>query len=61
MIRVGAIADLVAFDPATVADRATFDSSDRLAVGVHSTWVAGERVWADGAPTGARPGRILRR
>lgn len=61
VIRPGARADLVAFDPETVADRATFREPGLTAVGVAGVWVAGVRVWADGAPTGERPGRALRR
>ncbi len=60
-IRPGARADLVAFDPATVADRATFTEPTLAAVGVRGVWVAGVRVWDGSAPTGARPGRAIRR
>ncbi len=60
VIRPGARADLVAFDPEIVEDRSTFEEPERLAVGVYGLWVAGRRVWADGAPTGARPGLALR-
>jgi N-acyl-D-aspartate/D-glutamate deacylase len=61
LIRVGAIADLVAFEPEAIVDRATFESPGQTADGVRYTWVAGEAVWRDGAPTGTRPGRVLRR
>ena len=60
VIRVGARADLVAFDPSTIADRSTFENAGTLAVGVERVWVAGVEVWAHGAPTGARPGRAIR-
>ena len=60
VIRPGAIADLVAFDAATVTDNSTFSDPLQQATGVHGTWVAGQRVWADGQPTGARPGQALR-
>jgi len=60
-IRAGARADLVAFDPATVADRSTFSDATRTSVGVRTVWVAGVPVWSDGSTTGARPGRALRR
>jgi len=59
-IRVGARADLVAFDPAAIADRSTFTSPTRTPAGVAYVWVAGVAVWADGQPTGARPGRAIR-
>lgn len=58
-IRVGAKADLVLFDPATIADRSTFESPRELAEGVRAVWVNGERVWRDGHATGARPGHVL--
>ncbi len=61
VIRVGAYADLVAFDRDTIADRSTFTKPRITAVGVHKTWVAGTPVWEDGKPTGERPGRVLRR
>lgn len=60
VIRVGGRADLVAFDPAVVADRSTFSESTLTAIGISSVWVAGVRVWAEGRPTGARPGRAVR-
>lgn len=60
-IRVGAIADLVAFDAQTVAARSTFEAPLRTATGVIGTWVAGVRVWDGEGVTGARPGGALRR
>ncbi len=59
-IRPGARADLVAFDPDLIADRSTFTDGSRTPAGVVSVWVAGVEVWAEGAPTGERPGRALR-
>lgn len=60
-IEPGAVADLVLFDPETIADRATFTEPTLPSVGVSRVWVAGVEVLADGRPTGARPGRVLRR
>ncbi len=57
----GAFADLVLFDPATVADRATTDEPHALATGIERVWVNGSVVFERGRPTGARPGRVLRR
>lgn len=61
VIRDGARADLVAFDPAAIADRSTFGDATRTAEGVRAVWVHGVPVWIDGRPTGARPGRAVRR
>ncbi len=59
LLRVGAFADVVIFDPATVADKATFEDPHQLAVGVHDVWVNGVRAFANGVHTGATPGRIV--
>lgn len=55
----GAFADLVVFDPATIADRATFEQPHQLATGVRHVWVNGAQVVKDAVHTGARPGRAL--
>jgi N-acyl-D-amino-acid deacylase len=60
-LREGALADLVVFDPATIADRATFEQPHQYAVGVRDVFVNGVAVLRDGEPTGATPGRALRR
>ena len=61
VIRPGAFADLVLFDPATVIDEATFDQPTRPSSGIEQVWVNGELVFRYGeGPTGARPGRLLR-
>ena len=57
----GAYADLVLFDPATVADRATTDEPHAVATGIERVWVNGTVVFEGGRATGARPGRVLRR
>lgn len=54
-------ADVVVFDPATVCDRATFEAPKRLAEGIEHVLVNGVPVLRDGEPTGALPGRGLRR
>jgi len=61
VIRTGAIADLVLFDPQTVIDHATPEASDRLSEGIVTVWVAGTPVFDNGATTEARPGKVLRR
>lgn len=57
----GMAADLVLFDPAEVADRATIADPGALSVGIAKVWVNGELVYADGQATSARPGKVLRR
>jgi N-acyl-D-amino-acid deacylase len=59
-VAVGAFADLVVFDPATVADRATFTDPHQYPVGIEVVLVNGEVVIRDGEHTGALPGRALR-
>jgi N-acyl-D-amino-acid deacylase len=51
-LRVGWAADLVAFDPAEVRDRAEYDDPHRLAEGMRTVWIAGQRAWHDGAAVG---------
>lgn len=60
-IAVGAHADITVFDPATVIDSATFEKPATPAEGIDCVFVNGRAVWAGGASTGARPGRLLRR
>ncbi|MDB4898826.1 MAG: D-aminoacylase domain protein, partial [Gemmatimonadetes bacterium] len=56
----GMFADVVLFDPATVADRATYERPHQLSVGVRDVLVNGREVWRDGVATTALPGRALR-
>ncbi len=60
-VRPGAYADLVMFDPATIGDRATFEDPIRPAAGIDIVMVNGTIIRENGAATGARPGRALRR
>ncbi len=57
----GAFADLVVFDPRTVADTATYEQPQRYPVGIRAVYVNGVCVARDGEHTHARPGRALRR
>lgn len=61
VVRAGAFADLCVFDPETVRDTASFEAPIATSTGIGSVVVNGALVWHDGAPTGARPGRVLRR
>jgi N-acyl-D-amino-acid deacylase len=56
----GMFADIVIFDPATVADRATFENPHQVSTGIVATYVNGVAVWRNGRHTGAKPGRALR-
>lgn len=60
VIQVGKKADLVIFDPMTIADRATFEEPHQLSTGVEWLLVNGTVVIEEGEPTGALPGRVLR-
>jgi N-acyl-D-amino-acid deacylase len=58
-IAEGKAADLVVFDPATVADTATFEVPHSYPVGVPHVIVGGRLAVRDGAVTGELPGKIL--
>ena len=61
VIRPGAYADLVLFDPARVRDAADFSAPTRPAEGIVETWVNGQSAFAGGAATPARAGRLVTR
>lgn len=61
VIRPGAFADLVIFDPSEVRDMATYADPQKLAEGVSDVLVNGVPVRLDGKFTGASPGRVLRK
>ena len=61
LVRVGHHADLVLFDPRTIADTATFEQPRQAADGIVEVLVNGTSVLTDGTPTGALAGRALRR
>ena len=60
-IAPGYFADLVLFDPNTVADRATPTAPREKSVGIHTVWVNGDVVYRNGSSTASRPGRVLKR
>jgi N-acyl-D-amino-acid deacylase len=56
----GYFADVVVFDPARIADHATFTQPHQYATGMVHVLVNGTPVLRDGAHTGATPGRVVR-
>src|SRR6266540_1993647 len=58
-LKEGMFADVVVFDPATIADHATFEKPHQYAVGMKHVFVNGVQVIKDGEHTGAKPGRAL--
>lgn len=60
LLKPGMYADVVVFDPATIADRATFEQPLQVSVGVRDVFVNGVAVVRAGAHTGAKPGHIVR-
>ena len=60
VIEVGAAADLVAFDPSTVADQATFESPHQYPLGIPLVVVNGVVTIRDGEQTGDLAGRGVR-
>ncbi|MGH9897863.1 MAG: N-acyl-D-amino-acid deacylase family protein [Pyrinomonadaceae bacterium] len=58
-LKKGMFADVVVFDPATIADYATFEHPHQYAVGVRHVIVNGVQVLKDGEHTGGKPGRAL--
>ena len=56
----GLMADIVVFDPATIADHATYEQPHQYSTGMRHVWVNGVRVLKDGDHTAATPGRVVR-
>jgi N-acyl-D-amino-acid deacylase len=61
VIRIGAKADLVIFNPKTVIDRSTFKAPQLLSEGILRVFVNGEMVWENAKPTNRLPGTVLRK
>jgi N-acyl-D-amino-acid deacylase len=62
VLRPGAFADLVLFDPHRVIDRATFEEPTLLSEGIEQVWTNGVPTWVAGTGlTGESPGRLVRR
>lgn len=59
-LKVGWFADVVVFDPGTIADHATFEKPHQYATGVRHVFVNGTQVIKDGEHTGAKPGQVVK-
>ena len=59
VVREGAIADLVVFDPETVADTTDFGEAPTAPIGIDTVVVSGTVVVDDGVISSDRPGRVL--
>jgi N-acyl-D-amino-acid deacylase len=60
LLAPGYFADVVVFDPETIADKATFEEPHQYAVGVEHVFVNGKQVLSHGEHTGATPGMFVR-
>jgi N-acyl-D-aspartate/D-glutamate deacylase len=61
VVREGAFADLVVFDPQIITDTATYADPHRYPEGIRQVLVNGRFVVDEGRQTEERPGRVLRR
>jgi N-acyl-D-amino-acid deacylase len=62
VIREGAYADMVLFNPDTVCDAATYEAPTQPAIGILETWVNGQSAYVSGeGATAARAGRLVTR
>jgi N-acyl-D-amino-acid deacylase len=63
LLRAGAFADVVVFDPMRIADTATFERPISTSVGITAVYVNGQRTYAEanGTAVHARAGRMLER
>jgi N-acyl-D-amino-acid deacylase len=59
VIREGAFADLVLFNPDTIIDHSTYANPTALSTGIEKVFVNGTLVWDSGKPTGSKPGSII--
>jgi len=60
MLKAGNFADVVIFDPATIADTATYESPKQFATGVRWVLVNGGVALKEGEPTALATGRVVR-
>ena len=61
VLEPGMKADIIVFDPKTIADTSTYEDPHHYAVGISDVIVNGTAVLRSGRMTGALPGRVLRR
>lgn len=61
IIKEGAFADLVIFDPQQIRDTATYENPRQFAEGIRCVVVNGQAVLREGRLSETRPGRALRR
>src|SRR5258705_2140032 len=61
VVKEGAYADLCIFDAGSGDEAVTFAQPIKPAKGIEAVVANGSIIWRDGKPTGARPGRVLRR
>jgi N-acyl-D-amino-acid deacylase len=60
VLKQGMWADVVVFDPATIRDKATFESPNQFSEGMEFVLVNGVPVIEEGKMTGALPGKVIR-
>ena len=60
VVREGAFADVVLFDPAEILDTGTYSDPTTVPAGIAGVWVNGRAVVRDGRVTGERPGSVVR-
>ena len=61
IVAIGSAADLVLFDPEKIIDQATFENPKTVCKGIKMVLVNGAIVCENGAATGKRPGKVMRR
>ena len=59
VIREGAFADLVLFNPDIVIDHSSYTNPTALSTGIEKVFVNGILVWDSGKATGSKPGSII--
>jgi N-acyl-D-amino-acid deacylase len=61
LLRPGMKADIVAFDPGTIIDTATYEEPRQYPRGIQHVFINGRQVAREGQMLNARPGRVIRR